>query len=144
MKILTKKFYALFALFLLLASCQKNNNLPDAIYFEPSYLNQQIKLSVPAYFNSLKTTDPVRLEFQYYSDKEIVFPRDFNLRIFKLANGSWIEIKELPTDRYPNEDFVFRYILNEGMNNDLVIQRGRMKSAGKDALKSLWERAKGK
>jgi inner membrane protein len=44
----------------------------------------------------------------------------------------------------PNEDFVFRYILNEGMNNDLVIQRGRMKSAGKDAIKSLWERVKGK
>jgi inner membrane protein len=43
----------------------------------------------------------------------------------------------------PNEDFVFRYRLNEGLNNDLVIQRGRMKSAGKEALTSLWERIKG-
>lgn len=41
------------------------------------------------------------------------------------------------------EPFVFRYILGENANNDLVIQRGRMQSAGKDAITSLWERIKG-
>ena len=37
-------------------------------------------------------------------------------------------------------DFVFKYCLEKNANNDLVIQRGRIKSAGKDALASLWKR----
>ncbi len=37
-------------------------------------------------------------------------------------------------------NFVFRYILGEDANNDLVIQRGRFEGSGKKALKSLWER----
>ena len=41
-------------------------------------------------------------------------------------------------------DFVFRYCLAKDANNDLVIQRGRFKSAGKDALTSLWKRICGK
>ena len=40
----------------------------------------------------------------------------------------------------PSADFVFRYCLEKDANNDLVIQRGRFKSAGKDALTSLWKR----
>jgi inner membrane protein len=40
-------------------------------------------------------------------------------------------------------DFVFRYCLDKSVDNDLVIQRGRMKSAGKEALQSLWKRAMG-
>lgn len=42
-----------------------------------------------------------------------------------------------------NAEYVFRYCLNQDANNDLVIQRGRMKSAGKDALTSLWNRILG-
>ncbi len=37
-------------------------------------------------------------------------------------------------------DFVFRYCLEKDANNDLIIQRGRFKSSGKDALTSLWKR----
>lgn len=44
----------------------------------------------------------------------------------------------------PNADFVFRYIMDENANNDLVIQRGRFKSAGRDAIRSLWNRSMGK
>lgn len=44
----------------------------------------------------------------------------------------------------PSAEFVFRYCLEKDANNDLVIQRGRFKSAGKDALTSLWERIRGK
>jgi len=40
----------------------------------------------------------------------------------------------------PNAGFVFRFGLHKDANNDLVIQRGRFKGAGKDALESLWNR----
>lgn len=43
-----------------------------------------------------------------------------------------------------SEEFVFRYCLEKDANNDLVIQRGRFKSAGKDALLSLYLRICGK
>ncbi len=42
-----------------------------------------------------------------------------------------------------DEPFVFRYCLAKNANNDLVIQRGRMRAAGGDAIKSLWKRVKG-
>jgi inner membrane protein len=37
-------------------------------------------------------------------------------------------------------DFVFKYCLAKNANNDLVIQKGRYKSMGKDALASLYNR----
>ncbi len=44
----------------------------------------------------------------------------------------------------PNADFVFRYCLEKNANNDLVIQKGRFKSAGRDALTSLYFRVCGR
>ncbi len=44
----------------------------------------------------------------------------------------------------PNADFVFKYCLAKNANNDLVIQRGRFKSAGRDALASLYFRICGR
>ena len=38
---------------------------------------------------------------------------------------------------------VFRYALNNNVNNDLIIQKGRMEVSGKAAIKALIERAKG-
>lgn len=43
----------------------------------------------------------------------------------------------------PDADFVFRYALDKNANNDLVIQKGRFKSSGADAMKSLWLRIRG-
>jgi len=43
----------------------------------------------------------------------------------------------------PDADFVFRYCLNKNANNDLVIQKGRMRTSGNVALNSLYERIKG-
>ncbi|MBL0063860.1 MAG: metal-dependent hydrolase [Bacteroidetes bacterium] len=39
--------------------------------------------------------------------------------------------------------FVFRYALNNNVNNDLIIQKGRMEGSGKEALEALIERVKG-
>jgi inner membrane protein len=43
-----------------------------------------------------------------------------------------------------NEPFVFRYCLEKNADNDLVIQRGRMRAIGKEAFSSLYNRIKGK
>jgi inner membrane protein len=43
----------------------------------------------------------------------------------------------------PSRKFVFRYSLEQGANNDVLIQKGRMESSGKDALMSLWDRVCG-
>ncbi|MFN8166929.1 MAG: metal-dependent hydrolase [Bacteroidia bacterium] len=40
----------------------------------------------------------------------------------------------------PQASFVFRYILNTGANNDLVIQRGRFEGSMRDGVRTLWER----
>ncbi|MBK6397461.1 MAG: metal-dependent hydrolase [Bacteroidetes bacterium] len=42
-------------------------------------------------------------------------------------------------DNYES-NFVFRFMLGEDANNDMVIQRGRIEGSGKKALKALWER----
>jgi len=49
--------------------------------------------------------------------------------------GGWID---------QDADFVFKYCLEKNANNDLVIQRGRFKSVGKDALTSLYWRVCGR
>lgn len=66
----------------------------------------------------------------YYSSEEINDTLYLNDLRFG-TTGGWAD---------PSADFVFRYCLEKDANNDLVIQRGRFKSAGKDALTSLWER----
>ncbi len=66
----------------------------------------------------------------YYSSEKIndtLFLNDLRFG----TTGGWAD---------PSADFVFRYCLEKDANNDLVIQRGRFKSAGKDALTSLWKR----
>ncbi len=66
----------------------------------------------------------------YYSSEKIndtLFLNDLRFG----TTGGWVD---------PSADFVFRYCLEKDANNDLVIQRGRFKSAGKDALTSLWKR----
>jgi inner membrane protein len=40
----------------------------------------------------------------------------------------------------PDADFVFRYGLDKNANNDLVIQKGRLKTSGGEAFSSLYER----
>ena len=66
----------------------------------------------------------------YYSSEKVndtLFLNDLRFG----TTGGWTD---------PSADFVFRYCLEKDANNDLVIQRGRFKSAGKDALTSLWKR----
>jgi hypothetical protein len=88
-----------------LASCSnpKNDILID---IQDDYLNRQLLLRAPTFFNTFKTADPIVLDLISSSSNDIVFPNDCNLRIFKRTNEGWIEIKEIPTVRLPEGEIV--------------------------------------
>lgn len=90
----------------LLLSCARTEFEPP-VDLQDEYVNQQIKLLVPAQFNSYKTTSPVVLEVQYYSNNDITFPNNYNVRIFKKTSNGWMEIQEQPITRLPEDDIVF-------------------------------------
>jgi hypothetical protein len=85
----------------LLSSCSGSNEKPDTppVEFDPTYLNQQIRLSVHRGMSEFKTDKPVGLLLDSYSQNETVFPNNFNLKIFVKQNDTWVEIKEKPVNR---------------------------------------------
>lgn len=95
---------------------QKNESLISGIPVNPELL--KLKRFSKGYYSLEKINDTL-----YFND----------IRFGTI--GGWAD---------NSRPFVFRYSLEKEANNDLVIQRGRMESAGKDALSSLWERACGK
>jgi hypothetical protein len=74
---------------------------------EKSYVNRQILLRAPDLSNTFGTKDPIYLELESNSNNEIVFPNNYNLRIFERSDGDWIPISEIPTRRLPEGDMVF-------------------------------------
>jgi inner membrane protein len=102
----------------------------DAIQFTYRPQNESLLNDFPVDADLLKLK---RFAKGYYTLENIGDSIYFNDIRFGSAGG-WAD---------PSAEFVFRYCLNKNANNDLVIQRGRMKSAGKDALTSLWKRAMG-
>ena len=77
------------------------------VELEEEYVNQQIKLLAPDHFNTYETISPIALEVQYYSNNDIVFPNNYNVRIFKRTDQGWIELKERPVTRLPEDDILF-------------------------------------
>jgi hypothetical protein len=77
------------------------------IEIDDGYVNKQILIRAPENFNSFKTNDPIVLEILNYSDSEIRFPNNYNLRIINHTDNGWVEIKEILTTRLPEEDIVF-------------------------------------
>ena len=74
---------------------------------EDDYTNQQIKLFTPSQFNTYETISSVVLEVQYHSDNDIVFPNNYNFRIYERTGNGWIEIPERPILRLPEDDIRF-------------------------------------
>jgi hypothetical protein len=97
--------FLLLIVFLFLTSCSPAEP-PTPIDIEPDYVNQQILIRAPAYANSFSPKDPIILELKYNSENEIIFPNNYNLKIFKNADGKWIEIEEKPIERYPHGNIV--------------------------------------
>lgn len=74
---------------------------------EDGYTNQQIKLFAPSQFNAFETISSVVLEVQYHSGNDIVFPNNYNVRIYERTSNGWIEIPERPVLRLPEDDIRF-------------------------------------
>lgn len=104
-----KKLIIVLALCLsyVLLSCAKlNDDLSAPIEVDTDYLNQQIKLLPVKQLNTFKIGEPVGLQLLYNSENEIVFPSNFNLRIFVRREDNWVEIEERATQRFPDGDVV--------------------------------------
>ena len=90
----------------LIISCSDSVSVPS-IDIEKKYINRQILLRAPTFSNSFSTLDPINLELKYNTDSEIVFPNNYNLKIFMQTGQGWVEIKEKPIVRLPSGDVVF-------------------------------------
>jgi len=75
----------------LLFSCTSLNPEPP-VDVENGFVNEQINLFAPSEYNSFKTSDGVIFEVEYHSNNEIIFPNDYNVRIFKWLDNSWTEL----------------------------------------------------
>ena len=102
LKIVANLFLLLLSL---LVSCTPSGKSPP-ILLEDKYVNQQILVRAPNYSNTYNVGDSISLELKYNSKYEIVFPNDYNLRIFEDTGDGWVEIKQKPTQRIPSGDIV--------------------------------------
>ena len=96
----------LLGLSMVACSVSESAGTKPPINFPSAYLNQQIELLVIPQWNTFKTTDSVGLKLLYKSENQITLPRNYNLRLFVQQTGGWIEIKEMPTERYPSGDII--------------------------------------
>ena len=64
--------------------------------FDLAYLNQQINLLIVKGFGPLKTDGPLAILLEYNTTNKIVFPSNYNLRIFIQQDSEWLETLERP------------------------------------------------
>jgi len=88
-------------LLFVVTSCSIVHQIPTKppIDLDPSYLNRQIRLLIVKEFGPLRTNTDVAILLQYYTTNRIVFPSDYNLRIFIEQEGKRVEIAEKPAIR---------------------------------------------
>ncbi len=100
-----KRLVALSLLCFVLVSCSAidSSATKPPISFDPAYLNQQISLIVVKELSAFRTNQDVALHLEYNTENEIVFPSNYNLRIFVQQGGQWVEVKEKPTIRPSGE-----------------------------------------
>jgi len=96
----------LFYQLLSLISCSSLEHDPP-IGIEKDFINQQILLRAPSFSNTFSTIDPINLELKYNTSNEIIFPNNYNLKLFTQVNEGWIEIQEKPTVRLPSGNIIF-------------------------------------
>jgi hypothetical protein len=91
----------------LLISCTTVKGEPNLDDVEDSNINNQVRAKVSEFMNPLKTTEVIFFEIQSHTANTMVFKNNFSVRIFKITDGEWEEIKEKPTTRLPEDDIVF-------------------------------------
>lgn len=99
------KFFIIFLSVLFLYSCSSAKR-ESLIPINEENVNNQIVLRAPNYANNFLIDHPVILELKNTTGMVVVFPRDFNIQLFVLDKKDWVEIKEQPVDRYPEEDVI--------------------------------------
>jgi hypothetical protein len=84
-----------------IAGCSIGFRTPSVapIDVDSAYLNSQIRLIAVEQMWPLKTNDTLALLLESNTMNEIVFPGNYNLRIFYQENGTWVEILERPISR---------------------------------------------
>jgi hypothetical protein len=82
-------------------SCSVNSQSPDKppIDFDAAYMNHQIRLVVVNELSAFKTDSDVALLLEYHTTNKIVFPSDYNLKLFIQQDDEWVVVKEKPTIR---------------------------------------------
>lgn len=82
-------------LFFVITSCSMVHQTPSKppITFDSAYLNHQIRLIVIKGW-PLKTDSALTLLLEYDTTNEIVFPSNYNVRIFIQQEGEWVEIQD--------------------------------------------------
>jgi hypothetical protein len=103
---MSRLFFCILLLLFLLGACSTIIDT-DPIQTHSDYTNQQIRLRTFDYNNSYKTSDAIFADIWNYSGKYIIFPNNYNIRIFELTKTGWEEISEKPTTRLPPGDFTF-------------------------------------
>ena len=98
-----KKMLIIMLVSFILISCSSNSPEIPPIKLDEVYVNKQIKLIAAQELNDFKTKDSVGLILEYNSENKILFPPNYNLRIFIKEDGKWLEIKEKPTIRPEND-----------------------------------------
>ena len=92
---------------LILTSCSSLavKQIDSPMEFNQAHLNQEIRLVMVKGLSAFKTNQDVAVLLEYDTVNEVIFPSDYNLRIFIQHDGGWIEIKEKPTIR-PNDPVI--------------------------------------
>jgi hypothetical protein len=88
-----------------LVACSTKESHPP-IEIDKDYLNQQITLKAPSFSNTFRTAEAISIDITNKSPYEIVFPNDYNIKIFSYSDNEWVKIPEIPTTRLPAGDFV--------------------------------------
>ena len=89
----------------ILGACSTKESYPP-IEIDKNYLNQQIPLEAPNFSNTFRTADAISIEIRNITAHEVVFPNNYNIKIFSYSDNEWVEIPETPTARLPDGDFV--------------------------------------
>jgi hypothetical protein len=102
------RFVAFIVPCLIMISCAgPDKELLPPLEFKNTDLNNQVMLHATQQENDFTTSDLLTLRMSFKTDTSIIFPNNYNIRLFINQDGSWREIPEEPIIRLPEGDFVF-------------------------------------
>jgi hypothetical protein len=102
------RYVAIIVPCMIMISCAgPDKELLPPLEFNNNDLNNQVMLHVAQQENDFSTSDVLTLRMTFKTNTSIVFPNNYNIRLFINQDGSWREIPEKPRIRLPEGDFVY-------------------------------------